>query len=44
MCFMPVTEPKAVKNRLRLDLTSSAEDRDQEIASSRAGRRGPRCV
>ena len=31
MCFMPVTEPKAVKNRLHLDLTSSAEDRDQEI-------------
>ena len=31
MCFMPVTEPKTVKNRLRLDLTSSAADRDQEI-------------
>ena len=31
MCFMPVTEPKMVKNRLHLDLTSSAADRDQEI-------------
>jgi predicted enzyme related to lactoylglutathione lyase len=31
MCFMPVTEPKVVKNRLHLDLTSSAADRDQEI-------------
>ena len=27
MCFMPVTEPKTVKNRLHLDLTSSAADR-----------------
>ena len=31
MCFMPVTDPKTVKNRVHLDLTSSAEDRDQEI-------------
>jgi predicted enzyme related to lactoylglutathione lyase len=31
MCFMPVTDPKTVKNRLHLDLTSSAADRDQEI-------------
>ena len=31
MCFMPVTEPKTVKNRVHLDLTSSAADRDQEI-------------
>jgi len=31
MCFMPVTEPKTVKNRLHLDLTSSAADRDREI-------------
>src|ERR1700690_2218544 len=31
ICFMPVTEPKAVKNRVHLDLTSSAADRDQEI-------------
>src|ERR1019366_8807577 len=31
MCFMPVTEPKTVKNRVHLDLTSSAQDRDQEI-------------
>ena len=31
MCFMPVTDPKTVKNRVHLDLTSSAADRDQEI-------------
>jgi predicted enzyme related to lactoylglutathione lyase len=31
MCFMPVTEPKTIKNRVHLDLTSSAADRDQEI-------------
>jgi hypothetical protein len=31
MCFMPVTDPKAVKNRVHLDLTSSAADRDREI-------------
>ena len=31
MCFMPVTDLKTVKNRLHLDLTSSAQDRDQEI-------------
>ena len=31
MCFMPVTGPKTVENRVHLDLTSSAEDRDQEI-------------
>jgi predicted enzyme related to lactoylglutathione lyase len=31
VCFMPVTEPKTVKNRVHLDLTSSAEDRDREI-------------
>ena len=31
MCFMPVTDPKTVKNRVHLDLTSSAQDRDQEI-------------
>jgi Glyoxalase-like domain len=29
---MPVTEPKTIKNRVHLDLTSSAEDRDQEIS------------
>ncbi len=28
---MPVTDPKTVKNRAHLDLTSSAADRDQEI-------------
>jgi hypothetical protein len=28
---MPVADPKTVKNRLHLDLTSSAEDREQEI-------------
>src|SRR5580704_19029051 len=31
MCFMPVTDPKTVKNRMHLDLTSSAADRAQEI-------------
>ncbi len=31
MCFMPVTDPKTVKNRVHLDLASSAADRDQEI-------------
>lgn len=31
MCFMPVTDPKTVKNRAHLDLTSSAQDREHEI-------------
>jgi hypothetical protein len=31
ICFMPVTDPKTVKNRLHLDLTTSAADRDKEI-------------
>ena len=31
MCFMPVTDPKTVKNRVHLDLTSSAADREQEV-------------
>jgi hypothetical protein len=31
MCFMPVAEPKTVKNRVHLDPTSSAGGRDQEI-------------
>jgi predicted enzyme related to lactoylglutathione lyase len=31
ICFMPVTDPKTVKNRLHLDLTASAEERDGEI-------------
>jgi catechol-2,3-dioxygenase len=31
MCFMPVTGAKTVKNRVHLDLTSSAGDREQEI-------------
>ena len=31
MCFMPVTDEKLVKNRVHLDLTSDAEDRDEEI-------------
>ena len=31
MCFMPVTDPETVKNRVHLDLTSSAADREQEI-------------
>jgi predicted enzyme related to lactoylglutathione lyase len=31
ICLMPVSEPKVVKNRVHLDLTTSAADRDQEI-------------
>jgi Glyoxalase-like domain len=31
ICFMPVTDPKTVKNRVHPDLTSNAQDRDQEI-------------
>jgi predicted enzyme related to lactoylglutathione lyase len=31
MCFMPVTDAKTVKNRVHLDLTTVAEDRDAEI-------------
>lgn len=31
ICFMPVTDRKAVKNRVHLDLTSAAEDREAEI-------------
>jgi hypothetical protein len=31
MCFMPAADPKTVKNRMHLDLTSSAQDRDREI-------------
>jgi hypothetical protein len=31
MCFMPVTDPKTVKNRLHLGLTSSTQDREQKI-------------
>jgi hypothetical protein len=31
MCFMPVTDPKTVKNRVHLDPTGSAVNRDQEI-------------
>jgi hypothetical protein len=31
MCFMPVIDPETVKNRMHLDLTSSAADPDQEI-------------
>jgi predicted enzyme related to lactoylglutathione lyase len=31
MCFMPVSDPKTVKNRLHLDLTTEAGDRDAEI-------------
>jgi predicted enzyme related to lactoylglutathione lyase len=31
ICLMPVTDPKTVKNRVHLDLTCSAADRDQEI-------------
>jgi predicted enzyme related to lactoylglutathione lyase len=31
ICFMPVAGPKTVKNRIHLDLTTSAADRDAEI-------------
>jgi predicted enzyme related to lactoylglutathione lyase len=31
MCFMPVSDVKTVKNRVHLDLTTEAEDRDGEI-------------
>ena len=31
MCFMPATDKKILKNRVHLDLTTSAEDRDDEI-------------
>lgn len=31
ICFMPAAGPKTAKNRLHLDLTTEAEDRDDEI-------------
>ncbi len=31
ICFMPVTDRKIVKNRLHLDLTTGADERDAEI-------------
>ena len=31
ICFMPVGGAKTVKNRVHVDLTTSAADRDQEI-------------
>jgi predicted enzyme related to lactoylglutathione lyase len=31
ICFMPVTDTKTVKNRLHLDITTGADDRDAEI-------------
>jgi predicted enzyme related to lactoylglutathione lyase len=31
ICFMPVTEPKAVKNRVHLDLTTAPDERESEI-------------
>jgi predicted enzyme related to lactoylglutathione lyase len=31
ICLMPVTDPKTVKNRVHIDLTTSAADRDAEI-------------
>jgi len=31
ICFMPVTERKTVKNRVHLDLTTGAADREDEI-------------
>jgi predicted enzyme related to lactoylglutathione lyase len=32
ICFMPSTDPKIVKNRVHLDLTASADERDAEIS------------
>ena len=41
ICFMPVTDLKTVKNRVHVDLTTSAADRDREIGRlSRSGRAG----
>jgi predicted enzyme related to lactoylglutathione lyase len=31
ICLMPVTDPKTVKNRVHLDITTSASDREAEI-------------
>jgi predicted enzyme related to lactoylglutathione lyase len=31
ICFMPSPDPKVVKNRLHLDLTTTVDDRDAEI-------------
>jgi predicted enzyme related to lactoylglutathione lyase len=31
LCLMPSGDPKTVKNRVHLDLTTSADDRDAEI-------------
>ena len=31
ICLMPVTDAKTVKNRVHLDLTTGADDRDAEI-------------
>jgi len=41
MCFMPVTDPKTVKNRVHLDLTSSAESAIRRLSAFlRSGRAG----
>ena len=32
LCFMPSPDAKVVKNRLHLDLTTTADDRDAELA------------
>ena len=32
ICLMPVTDTKTVKNRVHLDLTTEADDRDAEIS------------
>ena len=31
ICLMPTPDPKTVKNRVHLDLTTGADDRDEEI-------------
>jgi catechol 2,3-dioxygenase-like lactoylglutathione lyase family enzyme len=37
MCFMPVTDPKTVKNRVHLDLTTSAQDRARRVDIGQTG-------
>ena len=42
MCVMPVTDPKTAKHRVHFDLTSTAQDREQEAEQLVAlGRAGP---
>jgi len=43
MCFMPVADPKTVKNRVHIDLTTSAEDR-QGVLDGPGRSRGERVL